>query len=106
MSLFQCQQCGCCENTALSWQGFDTFIAQDCDWTGMEDRQGKKLCSACGPSKFKDGVSTDCGQWHGHFARTYLPLGMFKTAKNGNLEHVKTGDQDFRKYAIQPAPAA
>lgn len=25
----------------------------------------------------------------------------FRTARNGNLEHVETGDQDFRKYAIE-----
>jgi hypothetical protein len=30
----------------------------------------------------------------------FLPLGMFRTARNGNLEHVETGDQDFRKYAV------
>lgn len=105
MSLFQCQHCGCCENTALSWQGFAKFIADECDWTGIEDRKAKKLCSACGPAKFNDGATTDCGQWHGKFPRVFLPLGMFKTAQNGNLEHVETGDQDFRKYECAPKAA-
>lgn len=101
MSLFQCQHCGCCENTALSWQGFSgPFKDEDFDWSGIEERRGKKLCSACGPAKFKSGESTECGKWHDHFARTYLTIGMFRTAQNGNLEHVETGDQDFRKYAI------
>jgi hypothetical protein len=39
--------------------------------------------------------------WHDVFPRVFLPLGMFKTARNGNLEHVETGDQDFRKYALE-----
>jgi hypothetical protein len=25
---------------------------------------------------------------------------MFRTAKNGNLEHVETGDQDYHKYSV------
>lgn len=100
MSLFQCQKCGCCDNTALSWQGFGRYFTDDFDWVGLEAWRGKLLCSACGPSKFSDGSSTECGTWHGQFDRVYLPLGMFKTAKNGNLEHINSGDQDFRKYAV------
>lgn len=104
MSLFQCQHCGCRENTALSWQGFSGPFASDFDWTGIEDRQGQRLCSACGPARFNDGASTACGQWHGQFPRMFLPLGVFRTARNGNLEHVETGDQEIRKYAL-PAQA-
>ena len=104
MSLFQCEHCGCCENTALSWQGFSEYITGKCDWSGIEDREGKRLCSACGPAKFADGIATDCGQWHGRFPRTFLPMGMFRTAQNGNLEHVETGDQDYRKYALEKRP--
>lgn len=70
------------------------------DWTGIEDRKGKVLCSACGPTKYSDGTATEYGKWHGMFDRVFLPLGMFGTAKNGNLEHLETGDQDFRKYAV------
>jgi len=102
MSLFQCNQCGCCDNTALSWQGFKTPFGDTFDWTGIEEREGMRLCSACGPAKFKDGTSTDCGKWHDKFPRVFLPLGMFRTARNGNLEHVDNGDQDFRKYALTP----
>jgi len=75
------------------------------DWTGIEDRCGKPLCSACGPTKYIHGKPTECGHWHGEFDRVFLPPGMFKTARNGNLEHVETGDQDFRKYAIANDPA-
>lgn len=102
MSLFQCEHCGCKENTALSWQGFHSFIADSCDWAGIEDRKGKRLCSACGPEKFADGAPTECGKWHGRFPRVFLPLGQFRTAQNGNLEHIESGDQDVAKYAVAP----
>lgn len=103
MSLFQCEHCGCCENTALSWQGFRW--PADFDWSGLEDRRGKRLCSACGPSKSVEGSDMETGKWHGEFPRVYLPMGMFRTARNGNLEHVETGDEDFRKYELKPLPA-
>lgn len=103
MSLFQCQRCGCCENTALASQGCDGYAVKFFDWTGIEDRKGKKLCSVCAPTNHSDGSPTKFGKWHGQFARAFLPLGMFRTARNGNLEHVETGDQDYRKYAITPA---
>lgn len=102
MSLFQCGNCGCCENTALSGQGCDGYAEGFYDWTGLEDRKGKKLCSACAPTRFEDGTKTEFGIWHGQFPRTFLPAGKFRTARNGNLEHIETGDQDFRKYAIAP----
>lgn len=103
MSLFQCKRCGCAENTALSSQGFAGW-PEHFDWTGIEDRRGLLLCSVCGPARYSDGAPTDYGvAWHGRFARVFLPLGMFRTARNGNLEHVETGDQDFRKYAISRA---
>ena len=99
MSLFQCENCGCCENTALSSQGFAQWPDRF-DWTDMQDRRGKLLCSACGPTRYKDGSATVYGEWHEHFPRKFLPLGMFRTAKNGNLEHVETGDQDWEKYVV------
>lgn len=102
MSLFQCQHCGCCENTALSLQGCQGSYPENAlDWTGLEDRKGKKLCSACAPTKYRgDGSPTGLGKWHGLFERVFLPDGMFCTARNGNLEHIETGDQDFRRYAL------
>ena len=107
MSLFQCESCGCVENTALSHQGFS--YEENFDWTGMEHVRGLRLCSACGPSTLADGEpARKGGQWHGQFPRTYLPKGKFRTADNGNLEHIETGDQDFDKWALDsedPAPA-
>jgi len=101
MSLFQCGHCGCCENTALSGQGCDAYAEKFYDWTGLENRKGKKLCSACAPTRYRDGTPTEFGVWHGQFDRTFLPRGKFRTARNGNLEHIESGDQDFRKYAIE-----
>lgn len=101
MSLFQCEHCGCCENTALSGQGCGGFTVKWYDWTGIEDRKGKKLCSACGPTKYKDGTPTEFGEWHGQFPRTFLPMGMFFTNREGNLAHMGTKETNFRKYAIE-----
>lgn len=101
MSLFQCENCGCCENTALACQGCDGYATEFFDWAGLEDRKGKKLCSACAPTRHADGTQTEFGKWHGEFDRVFLPEGMFRTAKNGNLEHAESGSQDFRKYAIE-----
>jgi hypothetical protein len=101
VSLFQCQNCGCCENTALSGQGCNGRVEKYFDWLGIEDRKGLRLCSTCAPTKYKDGKPTVFGVWHGEFTRTFLPMGMFKTASNGNLEHIENGDQAFIKYAIE-----
>ena len=100
MSLFQCECCGCCENTAYSLQGFKMF-ADGFDWSYAPEREGKLLCSACGPSHYKSGKPSGYGKWHNRFPRTYLPLGMFRKARNGNLEHIETGDQDYHKYRIE-----
>jgi hypothetical protein len=104
MSLFQCQRCGCAENTALSSQGM--AWPENFDWTGIEDRKGLKLCSACGPTKYSDGTATEYGKWHGRFVRTFLPLGMFRTNKGGNLAHVETGDENYRAYATDGVMAS
>jgi hypothetical protein len=103
MSLFQCQRCGCCDNTALA-EGRPESTSDFYDWTGIEDRKGKRLCSACAPTKYSDGTPTEFGAWHGKFPRTLLPLGMFRTNKVGNLAHIDTGDEDYRKYAIASPP--
>ncbi|SHH57519.1 hypothetical protein [Ferrimonas marina] len=99
MSLFQCQHCGCMENTSDSWQGFTGVFAEMFDWTGLEERRGKLLCSACGPAKFTDGRPSGCGQWHGTFDRLYLEKGQWFTNDVGNLEHRQTGRTDYRSFA-------
>lgn len=102
MSLFQCQNCGCADNTSLTYHGFNMWFVDDYDWTGIEERKGKKLCSACGPLKFKSGALTEKGgKWHNAFPRIFLPLGMFKTNSKGNLEHIETGSTRYYEYGIQ-----
>ena len=85
MSLYQCENCGCCENTALSNY-----------WWEHVHNKGPALCSAC----TKDGNKP--AGWHGCFERVFLPKGVFRTNRVGNLAHVETGDEDFRKYRIDP----
>jgi hypothetical protein len=48
MSLFQCSECGCAEDTAL------------CRYWSARRREVKPQCSACDP---------DIGKWHGEFQR-------------------------------------
>lgn len=102
MSLFQCDVCGCCENTALSLQGFKLLV--ECfDWSYAPEREGLKLCSACGPTHYANNEGpTDYGKWHDQFKRVYLPLGMFCTNERGNLSHVDTGSEDYLAHAIDP----
>lgn len=103
MSLFQCEVCGCRENTALACQGF-YWMTDLFDWSYAPDREGKKLCSACGPTHYKSGKPSEWGSWHGKFERVFLPLGMFKTGRRGGLAHIETGDVDYHKYAIPTPP--
>lgn len=100
MSLFQCEVCGCCENTALSSQGFKGWFEKCFDWTYAPERKGLLLCSACGPTHFRDGEQSKFGKWHDEFDRVFLPLGQFCTDARGNLEHIETGSEDFRSFAI------
>ena len=99
MSLFQCEVCGCCENTALACQGF-VYMADCFDWAYAPEREGKRLCSACGPVSYKTEGPTEYGKWHDQFERIYLPLGMFRTNERGNLSHIETGSEDFKAHAI------
>lgn len=99
MSLFQCENCGCCENTALAGPVI-RFMSEIFDWTGIEHLRGKELCSVCAPQKYRDGTSTEYGKWHNVFERTFLPKGKFFTNNKGNLEHIETGSEDFKKYRI------
>lgn len=101
MSLFQCQHCGCRENTALAHQGCDGYAESFFDWTGFEERRGKKLCSACGPTKYSDGTPTDMGQWHGKFERVFLPMGNYKQDRaTGNL--VRVDDSPEQQKGDEP----
>lgn len=101
MSLFQCEHCGCCENTALSSQGFNGFFEKLYDWNYAPERKGMRLCSACGPTQYRDGTRTEYGEWHNVFHRVFLPKGEFHTNRFGNLEHTESGSENFRAFEIK-----
>lgn len=102
VSLFQCEVCGCCENTALACQGFEPMLFMGTfNWDYAPEREGLMLCSVCGPTNYRDGKPTKFGKWHNAFDRTILPLGQFKTNQRGNLEHIETGSEDFMAFEIK-----
>jgi len=78
MSVYQCQNCGAAENTALGWY-----------WNNTENKDPKyykkNLCSACGPTHFENGESTGLGKWHGHFERVFYLKDSMITDGYGNL---------------------
>ena len=102
MSLFQCEVCGCCENTSQGF-GHIKMLLPDYDWSYAPERRGLRLCSACGPRCYTDGTPTDNqGQWHGEFPRYFLEMGKWKTNSVGNLAHVETGSEDFPAHVVPP----
>lgn len=100
MSMFQCEHCGCAENTALC-SAHLAFLHKSFDFSGIEDRKGKRLCSACAPSKFARGQETGYGIWHGEFRRVFLEIGAWMTDKQGNLARKSDGVTDYMKHAVR-----
>ena len=94
MSLFQCSECGCVENTALCCYHYIK--------SGMwEELVGTLPCSACTPATFSDGTPNDKGgRWHNEFERVYLPKCEFITNRQGNLEHKLSGSTDYMQYRL------
>lgn len=82
MSVFQCDVCGCIENTALS----NYF------WNRNVEKLDKNLCSACDPN---------IGKWHDRFRRMFLERGKWITNNEGNIEHIETKETDFHKYELK-----
>lgn len=101
MGLFQCQKCGCVDNTALACRGFTGRYEKLFDWTGLEERRGMTLCSACSPTRYRDGKISQYGRWHNQFHRVFLPLGEWEMNNIGDLIHVSTGDTDYMSHAIR-----
>lgn len=100
MSLFQCENCGCRENTACASQGF-AMMTNLFDWSYAPELKGKQLCSVCGPEFHKDGTRSRKGQgWHNLFDQIFFPIGTMRTNSSGNLEHIETGDTDIDKYVV------
>lgn len=107
MSLFQCEVCGCVENTALACQGFKGFMEETFSWDYAPERKGKLLCSACGPTHYRGGKPTKYGVWHGVFTRHYLPLGQYDTCPRGDLQHKVTKEAPTQEmYSLVPLTAS
>lgn len=100
MSIFQCERCGCAENTACG-VGMFYHAPSSFDWSYAPELKGKRLCSVCGPVRLAGGKPTITeGKWHGLFPRMFLPLGMYVTDNRGNLVHRDTGE-DYLPDAIK-----
>jgi len=125
MSIFQCDKCGCKENTALTGGAYG-MVSCVKDRPDVVARYLAILghppwyplgfyCSACNPQWFTPeghvGVGPrpqdfqtprpkDAGTWHGKFDRVFLPKGMFATNNDGNLAHIDTLDTDTRKHSL------
>ncbi len=79
MSMFQCENCGCAENTALTSVS-TKFMPHLFDWAGIENRKGKKLCCVCLPIKYNSGeLVRKSGKWHNKFPRVFLKMCEWKT---------------------------
>ena len=84
MSLYQCEKCGCIENTALGW-----YHCRNRMETNLPpELVGKKLCSVCGPTKLKSGEPIGrTGEWHGKFERRFFKKDSLCTNEEGCLSH-------------------
>lgn len=100
MGSFICDNCSCIENTACAPGPRGARKPSLFDWTGIEEREGMCLCSACAPSKFNNGVATKWGMWHNRFSRHYLNRDEFIRNSVGLLEHKETGSTDLSPYYI------
>ena len=87
MSIFQCEECGCAENTSLGWFHCRNLIKDP-------KYHGKKLCSACGPTQYDDGTPIEkTGKWHGRFERRFYEKDSMETNNDGNLVPKRRGEQ-------------
>jgi len=107
MSLFQCDKCGCCENTSLTNTGHyelsilfrkEAVMLSDCRTRlGLPaDAELGRYCSACTPlwftpeGDFGFGINPNPepgkGLWHGKFPQKFYPLGSMVTDRDGNLK--------------------
>lgn len=98
MSIFQCENCGCAENTSCGW-----YHCRNIESLTPKEFLGKALCSACAPIKLADGESNKefNNEWHGLFKRTFLPHGEFKINGQGSIEHVESGlvgNEAYKKF--------
>lgn len=97
MSLYQCEDCGCVENTATGW-----YHCRNSPDLTPADKLGRALCSVCGPTAYPNGEPIEkMGRWHGRFARRFHPRGTLYTDAQGNVR-VKGTDEYPKEGSIDP----
>lgn len=84
MSLFQCDKCGCIDNTALSAGYRIRLWARDDKATEFKNLLGLsqdqplgKYCCVCSPFNPRE--------WHNKFERKFYPIGTMETDEQGNI---------------------
>lgn len=103
MSIFQCERCGCVDNTACG-VGMFYHAPSSFDWSYAPEREGMKLCSACGPTHLKGGHPTITeGKWHDLFKRVFLPMGLYVTNQHGNLVTIDKGNPKYTRHQLHRA---
>lgn len=94
MSSYQCEQCGCLENTA-----YGNYHIRNDEKRCPESDLNRALCTACMSPTYRDGTPNPRGgKWHNRFARIYLPKGMFRAHFSGKLLHKETR-RPYTEYA-------
>lgn len=76
MSIFQCDGCGCAENTALTTGRWGPHFSPDKAVAKGLSPAGR-YCSQCWD-----------GKWHGKFPQNFYPKGTMRTNAVGNLEPI------------------
>jgi len=85
MSIFQCDQCGCLENSALS----GTYHIRNAKDLMPKELLGKKLCCVCGPEYYPGGTKNPkTGKWHERFKRLFFPKNTLYTDGQGNVREI------------------
>ena len=77
MAIFQCDECGCAEDTAWGWLHNALIV----DVT-LPEHLGTRVCSACAPAEWGPGRPIEgFGAWHDKFPRVYYPHKSFRPTK-------------------------
>lgn len=98
MALFQCDECGCVENTAHGQcrrrNSKNLVISKDL---------GRYLCSADTHPTFPSGANNPKGgRWHNYFRRDFLEIGKWKMDPDGyGLIHKETGVTNWQDHIIR-----
>jgi hypothetical protein len=101
MSDYQCDQCGCVENSSLG-----LYWDRHSDHWGPQIR-GRALCSECAPVHYPDGSTTGYGKWHGRFKqRSAIGRLVDNEGHLWTAEGVAAGDVPKHLHIVQEITGA